>query len=135
MEYIVDVQGFRRSSNLFIVKELAILELSENSIPSVYHFQPPYPWKRLLHKEKTVNEWLIKNNHEMAWESGMFPYGRIIEILQSRLKKAMVIHVKGHEKRKCIEEMVPGKWKSKILTEFVIITFLLLSIIIFFFLG
>ena len=45
----------------------------------------------------------------MAWESGIYPYSRITEILQSRLKKSITIHVKGHEKRKWIEEMVPGK--------------------------
>ena len=109
MEYIVDVQGFRRSYNLFVVKELAILELSENSIPSVYRFQPPCRWKKLLDEERRVNVWLIKNYHGMAWVSGIFPYRWLIGILQGRLKNATRIHVKGLEKKRWVEEMVPGK--------------------------
>ena len=109
MEYIVDIQGFKRSSNLFVVKKLVMLELSENSIPSVYHFQPACQWKKLLDEEKRVNEWLVKKYHGMAWESGMFPYRWLIGILQGRLKNTMIIQVKGLEKKRWIEEMVPGK--------------------------
>ena len=42
MEYIVDMQGFKQSTNDYVLKELAILPLEKDSEPLVFLFQEPY---------------------------------------------------------------------------------------------
>ena len=60
MEFIVDIQGFKNSSNEFIVKELAIIALGFDSVPSVYLFKPPFEWSYLSSERKSENFWLEK---------------------------------------------------------------------------
>ena len=52
MVYIVDVLDFKQPGNDFVLKELAILSLSDNSEPLVWLFKDPIPWKRLTDKYK-----------------------------------------------------------------------------------
>ena len=42
MEYIVDMQGFKQSTNDYVLKELAILPLEKYAEPVVFLFQEPY---------------------------------------------------------------------------------------------
>ena len=101
MEYaVVDMQGFRRSSYLFIVKEFAVLTLEADALPKVYHFFPPCTWQKLLIEEKSTIEWLELSFHGIPWYSGHIPYSDIIRIMQSSQKDIEIIYVKGLEKKK-----------------------------------
>ena len=58
MEYIVDIQGFKQSTD-DVLKELAILPLKKDSEPLVFLFQEPYNWRRLTDtrkRDRTVND-------------------------------------------------------------------------------
>ena len=110
MEYaVVDMQGFRRSSNLFIVKEFAMFALEADALPKVYHFLPPCTWQKLLTEEKSTNGWLELSFHGIPWHSGHIPYSDVIRIIQSSLKDIYKIYVKGLEKKRWLSEMLPGK--------------------------
>lgn len=109
IQYVVDVQGFRRSSNIFIAKELAIIPVQDNATPMVYNFQPPCPWSKLLAEEREVNTWLERNFHGIPWTSGTIPYTDLIRIMRSNLNNAWKIYVKGLEKANWLREILYEK--------------------------
>ena len=45
IEYIVDIQGFKQSTDDYVLKELVILPLEKDSEPVVLLFQEPYNWR------------------------------------------------------------------------------------------
>lgn len=108
MEFIVDVQCFKRPVNNLVHKEVAIIPLAEDSIPTVLLFQPPYEWNFVSFKYKSENEWLERNYHGLSWESGEVSYGDLEEILKTHLKNASKIHVKGLEKQKWLQQILPN---------------------------
>ncbi|XP_046411935.1 uncharacterized protein LOC124175580 [Neodiprion fabricii] len=55
MEFIVDVQGFRRPGPGFTPKELAVVSLNEDTNLSIFLFEPPYDWNYLLALFKCEN--------------------------------------------------------------------------------
>ena len=59
MEYVVDIQCFKRSSNVLIVKEWAIVPLIDTNVkPSVFLFESPCSWNKLLEEEVNANRWI-----------------------------------------------------------------------------
>lgn len=107
-EYVVDMQGFTRSTNIFVFKEVAIMSLNKNEPAKVYLFTPPCKWNKLFEEEKRLNQWNL-NYHGIPWESGTVPYNKRIEVIQNSLKDADVIYVKGLQKKNWIEEIVPER--------------------------
>ena len=63
MEYIVDMQGFKQSTNDYVLKELAILPLEKDSEPLIFLFQEPYNWRRVTDRHKSENTWLERHYH------------------------------------------------------------------------
>ena len=74
MDFIVDVQGFKRSYKDFVFKELAIVPLQQDPQPLVFLFDPPCPWNSLPASYKSKNCWLMHNYHAIAWTAGDIPY-------------------------------------------------------------
>ena len=70
MEYVVDLPGFQRPINEFVIKELAIISLNYDVPPIVFLFGPPIPWSDLPAKYKSVNLWLERNYHHLPWSAG-----------------------------------------------------------------
>ena len=113
MEFIVDIQGFKNSSNEFIVKELAIIALGFDSIPSVYLFKPPFEWSYLSSERKSENFWLVRNYHGMSWDIGEVPYYDLSETLRRNLEKATKVHVKGLQKKRFLERYIPNIYNTE----------------------
>ena len=60
MDYAVDMQGFKKPGNDFVLKELAFVSLNDNDVPVVHLFKPLLcPWRRLTEKYKSENLWLV----------------------------------------------------------------------------
>lgn len=108
-EYVVDVQGFKASNNEFVFKEVAIVHLEEDAIPSVFFFKPPFKWNKLLPKNKSINHWLELNYHGLAWTSGDISYKELNDIMKLALINAKRVYVKGSEKTKWIRQFVPNQ--------------------------
>ena len=59
MNFVVDLQGFKKPENDFVSKELAILSINDSSEqPMTFIFQPPCPWSNLPIKYIRMNFWL-----------------------------------------------------------------------------
>ncbi|XP_024942339.1 uncharacterized protein LOC112494574 [Cephus cinctus] len=100
MEFIVDVQGFKKPSNEFVLKELSVIGVDTNfSEPATFLFQPPCPWKHLPAKYKSINLWLERNFHGISWSAGEIAYNQARNILRVILQNASKIYVKGLEKK------------------------------------
>lgn len=95
MKYVVDMQGFKQSAEDYILKELAITTLDDESEPLVFLFKPPYSFQRLSEQCKKENIWLQRNYHGICWSSGTFQYTEIGNILRAVLHDATKIFVRG----------------------------------------
>lgn len=115
MEYVVDVQGFKRIYNTFVVKELAVARLGEDVQPTVYLFQPPHDWHLLSARYKCENSWLTRNYHGMNWQDGEIPYEEFEDILKSSVRGAKKIYVKGLDKVKWLEYIIPKACNIEVL--------------------
>ncbi|XP_043484246.1 uncharacterized protein LOC122512469 [Leptopilina heterotoma] len=104
MEFIVDVQGFKKPCNEFIFKELAIVPLESDAQPRVYLFEPPCAWNSLPGRYKSKNLWLTNNYHLIPWMAGDVCYDEVRTILQDALRGAKTIYVKGCEKKQWLEK-------------------------------
>ena len=102
MEFVIDVQGFKKSYNEFVFKELAIIPLGEDVQPAVYLFAPPHSWNSLAPRYKCQNSWLTRNYHGIFWEDGGIPYEEFEDILKSSARGATKIYVKGLEKERLL---------------------------------
>lgn len=107
MEYVVDVQGFKTVYNRFVVKELAIVPLEEDAQPTVYLFEPPHDWNFLAARYKCENNWLTRNYHGLNWQDGEISFDDFENILKSTVKGARKVHVKGLEKVRWLEFIIP----------------------------
>lgn len=105
MEYVVDMQGFKKPGNDYVLKELAILSLNTaNAEPIVFLFKPPFSWRRLTEKYKRENLWLELCYHGLEWKSGNIDYTEIEHVLRENLKNAQQIYVIGEFKQKWLEK-------------------------------
>lgn len=98
MEYVVDLQGFKKPINEFVLKEFSAISLTD-STPLTLSFEAPYMWNDLPVKYKCTNAWLTRNFHGLPWNFGSVPYNAATGIIQSILHNARTIYVKGSEKR------------------------------------
>ena len=83
MEFIIDVQGLKLTSNDFAIKELAIVAVNGSlNQPVSYVFKPPCAWEELPHEARTENHWLERHFHGLGWDFGNIAYEEIPEILE-----------------------------------------------------
>ena len=108
MKYILDIQGFKTSTNDFIVKEVAFAPVEEDVEPTVFLFKPPYPWT--FSNKKGPTAWLEQNYHGLSWNSGSIPYEEVEKILRSIFPtNSADIYVKGLEKTKWLQKLLPER--------------------------
>lgn len=108
MEYIVDIQGFKRPFNEFVFKEVAIIPVEDDSLPSVYLFESPHKWSFLPAKYKSENRWLEFNFHGISWDKGDISYDEVSDTLISLLRDASKIHIKGLTKKCWLDRILPN---------------------------
>lgn len=108
MEFVIDVQGFKRVYNDFVFKELAIVPLGDDVQPMVYLFAPPHDWNFLPPRYKFENTWLTKNFHGLHWQEGEIPYEELEEILKACTRGAGQVWVKGLEKQRWLKNIIPN---------------------------
>lgn len=99
MELIVDIQGFKKPINEFVLKEISFVEVNGDAEPMTLLFKPPTPWNFLPTKYKVMNSWLQRNFHGIQWNAGDVPYEALVTLIPSILERARTIYVKGLEKK------------------------------------
>ena len=108
MEYIIDIQGFKKVYNEFAVKELAVAALEDDAQPTVYLFAPPHDWNLLNPRYKCENSWSTRNYHGINWQDGEILYEELEDILKSSVRGASKVWVKGLEKRNFLRIFIPS---------------------------
>ncbi|EFN77722.1 hypothetical protein EAI_08668 [Harpegnathos saltator] len=115
----VDLQGFMVEKR-FIVKEVAILK--NGTILSHYIFTSPMPWHLLTRSNKSRAYWLTANHHGLRWEDGTVKYCKAKHLVTAAVAGDMydeleddAISMKGHEKRKCLLQLLDDNTKSSVI--------------------
>ena len=106
MEFVIDAQGFKKTYNEFVFKELAIIRLGEDVQPVVFLFGPPHSSIFLLPRYRCQNKWLTRNHHGIFWDDGEIPYTELEDILTSSTRGATKIYVKESEKQKWLHAIL-----------------------------
>lgn len=99
----IEVQGFRSSTNAFLVKELAILK--ENSSCS-FLFEPPFPESELSNKARSANRYCTKYIHGFDWNHGDVPYEQLEDIVRNNCLDSEKVICKGSEKAAFLKKII-----------------------------
>lgn len=105
MTLIIEFQGFKDNNNRFIIKELAIGDLNDETHTRSYHFRPPFNLE-LLHDHKSV-KWLEKHFHGLEWGSGCVDYDELKDILHYEVRGFHRVLTKGLEKAEFLKTLLP----------------------------
>ena len=70
---VVEFQALRGLRNDYIIKELAVVDLSTQCF-NVTFFAPPYEKSRLDENIVRSNEWSTRHYHRLRWNEGYIPY-------------------------------------------------------------
>lgn len=110
MDIILDVQGFKKSPNEFVLKELGMITIQPNeeseSEFGCFLFAPPCEWNSLTDKYKITNSCLTRNFHGISWNDGDLAYDRIKEVLEVITRNKQYIYVKGREKKNGLRRLL-----------------------------
>lgn len=110
MEIILDMQGFKKPINEFIVKEVAAIKIQRYEggyeVVGCVLFKPPCEWDILPAKYKSQNLWCERNYHGIPWHIGDVPYDDLKQMFNIILENVTCIYVKGLEKKKWIANII-----------------------------
>lgn len=100
MDYVVDLQGFHRSTGQFILKKFSMIPIyGKVSELSEFIVKPPFPFENLLKEYQTINLWTARNVHGISWDTGTVPYELAKTTIRNWLRKARTVYVRGSEKK------------------------------------
>lgn len=99
----VDLQGFKTSTNEFVLKELAI---ACKKFTQVFLVKPPYPFKSLTSNEMKHVKW-IEKHRGIRWSEGYIDYREFSRLIKTYFLNKIII-VKGLEKTKWLQELCDG---------------------------
>ena len=105
MECVIDLQGFKDSSNNFIIKEAAIVFLNANCVGN-WIAVPPYPFTELSLRAQLYNNLETKHIHGLEWFQGDVGHRQIHANLRELASNANNIFVYGREKVKVVESII-----------------------------
>ena len=97
MDYVVDIQGFKDSSNQFIPKEVAVVGIDCNYFGH-WIISPPCSFNDLPQKIRTQNNWLTRHFHGLEWFDGETQTRQLYAILRDIARTANTIFTRGREK-------------------------------------
>lgn len=97
----VDIQGFKDIDNNFILKEVFIHTVAENTN---YHaiIESPFQFHRLNQIERRQIQWITNNHHGICWDAGGIALTQFLDDMKSVVKEKVVI-CKGDEKLKWLQ--------------------------------
>lgn len=105
---VIDFQCFKNNSNEFIIKEVSIIDTTSGCLLIHNIARPPFSIRTLKQEKIREVNWLVINHHGIEWCDGNIDYDVLLCIIKSILATASTILVKGCEKTKFIQTLVPG---------------------------
>jgi len=105
---VIEFQAFKDNNDKFIVKELAILDLSSRVL---YHFlfKPPCSFNTLNSKARRTNRWVTNYFSRINWLDGFISYNKLDSIMYRFCSKFKTIYTNGEEKRAWIQMFTTSK--------------------------
>ena len=94
---VIEMQNYRGNNNEYIVKELAILDLSTD-IVNYFLLKPPFPLEWLDQKSLKTYKWLFNYFHHIPWHGGFTTYRELKNILKHYCSQYDTIYTTGLEK-------------------------------------
>lgn len=99
---ILDIQCVLGMNNKYLIKEMSVI-CTETQAAQHWIFKHPLITQDA--KSQSVNKWLERNYHRLSIEYGDVEYKELDNILNTL--KFKYIYVKGEQKQKMIEEIIP----------------------------
>lgn len=109
MEYTTgDGQFLRDKNNKLVLKEFAVFypDFHESGV-RVATFAPPYEKEWLPHEVIAQNNFITNNFHGLEWNDGEHAFKDMSNILWSMTHKLSLLYVKGTEKSKILQTLLP----------------------------
>lgn len=103
MSLVIDVQGFKRERNKFVVKELAAYD---GKRIAHFVFKPPFPFEMLSLDLQNHANWLTKNAHGLQWKSGSTPHHVLDRVLEDLTQSAERVYCQGKEKAAILQQFM-----------------------------
>ncbi|CAD6216078.1 GSCOCG00011274001-RA-CDS [Cotesia congregata] len=108
MEFFIDFEGFYTLDGSFIVKELAVISLSDEvdflSTAAVATFEPPAEYTNEFMVLETKD--FLLRSHGIRWDEGSFFHNELEEVLRETLKHKTYVYVLGEEKKHWLEKEI-----------------------------
>lgn len=111
MEYAVcDLQMLRGKDGEYVLKEFAVFHIAEGAFEhKEATFLPPYPKELIREKYLKQNCYTEAHLHGLGWNAGYSPYDKVPKTLQNMTQDYACLYVKGTEKQKILEYLIPSK--------------------------
>lgn len=106
---IADVQFFRGNNKEILVKSFSFCKLYDEDIVQHFIFKPPFDFYELNLSHRREAAHVTLNFHHLDWNDGFVEYKHVIPIIRSCLANADEIFVKGYEKVKYLNSILPRK--------------------------
>lgn len=107
--FIADIQFFRGNEKEIIVKSFSFCKLFNDDIVQHFIFKAPFDFQKLnLTRRREVAN-VTMNFHHLDWDDGFIDYNQVVKIIRSSLSPASEIIVKGLEKEKYLNSLLPTK--------------------------
>ncbi|GBO40947.1 hypothetical protein AVEN_92664-1 [Araneus ventricosus] len=100
---VLDFEGFQLSPGRFIVKELAVCAVNDDTFCGRWMFKSPHSFESLDRKKQNTYSWITKFLHHIEWGDGELPYDTFHCVLTVIFETFPYIYVKGPEKKKFLE--------------------------------
>ncbi|GBO01480.1 hypothetical protein AVEN_218218-1 [Araneus ventricosus] len=100
---VLDFEGFQLSPGRFIVKELAVCAVNDDTFRGRWLFKSPHSYESLDRKKQNTYSWITKFLHHIEWNDGELPYDTFHCVLTVIFETFPYIYVKGLEKKKFLE--------------------------------
>lgn len=107
--FVADIQFFRGNDKEIIVKSFSFSKLFDADIVQHFVFKPPYEFQKLNLLRRREAAIVTLNYHHLEWDDGFIEYDQAVNIIRSCLCKATEIIVKGLEKEKYLNSILPYK--------------------------
>ncbi|GBN72877.1 hypothetical protein AVEN_272303-1 [Araneus ventricosus] len=71
---VLDFEGFQLFPGRFVVKELAVCAVNDDTFCGRWMFKSPHSFESLDRKKQNTYSWITKFLHHIDWEDGELPY-------------------------------------------------------------
>lgn len=103
-QFILDFQGFKDHKNKYIVKEIAIISVSNDTIAHCL-IKPPYELRKLAPNQQRSANYLTERYHGIFWNDGYIAFKQAVFLIRDLTENASKLFIKGRERAEFIQKL------------------------------